>query len=39
MRTALRDLQENTEHANMHITEVPEGGERERKGQETYLKT
>lgn len=39
MRTVLRDLQGNIEHTDVHITEAPEGKERERKGQETYLKT
>ena len=34
----VRDLWENIKHTNVHIIGVPEGEERDRKGQKTYLK-
>ena len=35
---SLRDLWDNIKHTNIHIIRVPEGEERERKGQRKYLK-
>ena len=36
-KESLRDIWDNIKHMNIHIIDVPEGGERE-KGQRNYLK-
>ena len=35
---SLRDLWENIKHTNIHSIGIPEGEERDRKEQKTYLK-
>ena len=35
---SLRELWDNVKHTNIHITGVPEGEERERRGQKKYSK-
>lgn len=36
-KESLRDFWDNIKHMNIHIIDIPEGGERE-KGQRNYLK-